>query len=164
MWKVRTAFVALAMLALGAGSAQAQRFGAQVSWADDADLGLGARMEVPVPLGSEGALAALYLVGSFDYFFPDCDDCSYIEFNANVAIPVNTTSNLNPYVGGGLNMSRSSVEILGESDSDTRLGLNALGGLKFAIGNLASFAEARLELKDESQLVLTFGVLLGENR
>jgi len=162
MWKLRTAFVALAVLALGAGSAQAQRFGAQVSWADDVDLGIGGRLEYDfgASLADEGTLSHTYLIGSFD-FFPDCgNDCSYFEFNGNLAVPVNAENSLNPYVGGGLNMGRISVG----SGSDTQFGLNVLGGLKFTIGKLASFAEARMELKGESQFVLTFGVLLGENR
>jgi opacity protein-like surface antigen len=160
MRNLRSAVVAVAVLALSSGAVQGQRFGVQVNWADGADLGLGARVELPLALASEGILAGTYLIGSFDYFFPDNFD--YFEFNANVAVPVSTTSALNPYVGAGLNMARRSFDA--DDASHTDLGLNALGGIKFGIGQLASFAEARLELGGGDQLVLTWGVLLGRNR
>jgi hypothetical protein len=41
------------------------------------------------------------------------------------------------------------------------VGLNLLGGLKFALGSLSSYAEGRFELGGGEQLVLTFGVLVG---
>jgi opacity protein-like surface antigen len=164
MRKLRIGLVALSALVLGAGSAHAQRFGAQVNWAEDADLGLGARAELPLGLGSEGVLASTYLIGSFDYFFPSNDNLNYFEFNANVAVPVDPASALKPYVGTGLNMARWSVDSPGGDNSNTDLGLNLLGGIKFALGNLASFAEARLELGGGEQFVLTFGVIVGENR
>jgi hypothetical protein len=157
---LRTSLIAVAVLAFGAANAEAQRFGGQVSWADDADLGLGARVEIPVALSSEGILAGTYIIGSFDYFFIDCDECSYMEFNGNFAAPIGTSS-LRPYVGAGLNMARSSVDVLDESISDTEMGLNLLGGIKFGLGSLSSYAEARMELGGGEQFVLTFGILFG---
>ena len=160
MQKLRIALVVLSVLGLGAGSAQAQRFGAQLDWGNDSDLGLGARLEQDVgpSLASEGTLAHAFLIGSFDLFFPSGYD--YFEFNANLAAPVNPASNLNPYVGAGLNMARASVN----SEGNTDLGLNLLGGLRFAVAKLSSYAEARLELGGGDQFVVSFGVLLGGNR
>lgn len=161
MRNLRSALVALVGLALAASTAQGQRYGAQLDWGDDTDLGIGGRLEYDLgaSLASEGTLARAYLIGSFDYF-PDCgQECSYFEFNGNVAVPVSSAT-LNPYIGAGLNLGRFSAG----DRSDTQFGLNALGGLKFGLGKLASFAEARVEFKDESQLVLTWGVMLGRNR
>ena len=161
MRTLRSALIAFSVLALGAGTAQGQRFGAQLDWGDDTDLGIGGRLEYDVgaSLASEGTLSRAYLIGSFDYF-PDCGtDCNYFEFNGNLAVPVSSAT-LNPYLGAGLNMGRVSAG----NASDTQFGLNVLGGLKFAISKLASFAEARIELKDNSQLVLTWGIMLGQNR
>lgn len=165
MRKLRCAIVAFSMLAISVGAAHGQRFGAQVNWADDADLGLGARVEFPVALASEGTLAGVFLIGSFDYFFPD-GDFNYFEFNGNLAVPVSPTSSVNPYVGAGLNMARwsSDIDTPGADASSTDLGLNALGGIRFGVGNFASYAEARLELGGGEQLVLTFGILLGQRR
>jgi len=160
MQKLRIAFVALSVLFIGAGSVQAQRIGAQVDWGNDSDLGLGVRLEQEVgpSLASEGSLAHAYLIGSFDLFFPNVGN--YFEFNGNVAVPVDPASTLNPYVGAGLNMARYS----GNSHGNTDLGLNLLGGLRFAVGKLSSYAEARLELGGGDQFLVSFGVLLGGNR
>jgi len=169
MRKVRSVFWALSLVALSATAAHAQRFGAQLDWGTDSDLGIGARVEFPIALASEGILAGTYLIGSFDYFFPDCEsdlvDCSYFEFNGNVAAPVQVEGTLKPYVGAGLNMARASVDVQGVGGgSDTQLGLNLLGGLRFAIGSLSSFAEARVELSGGEQFVVTWGIMLGRNR
>lgn len=169
MRKLRSAFVALSVLALAAGAAQGQRFGGQVDWGTDTDLGIGARLEYDLAggLGGGNLLSRAYLIGSFDYFFPNCDgdgvDCGYFEFNGNVATPLDVASTLKPYVGAGLNMARASAKAAGVSTSDTQVGLNLLGGLKFAIGSLSSFAEARLELSGGEQFVITWGLLFGPN-
>lgn len=169
-----TWLVALTLLAAGAGSVSAQRFGVQANWSDDFDFGVGGRVEMPLPnlLTSEGALANTYLIGSFDYFFPDCDnaltgfDCSYWELNAGLAIPLASAS-LDPYVGAGLNLARVSFDYDGNvprvdvDASETEVGLNLLGGLRFPLGSVSAFGEGRFELGGGEQLVLTFGVLLG---
>lgn len=47
------------------------------------------------------------------------------------------------------------------SGSDTKLGLNLLGGLQFQIGSLNAFSEAWLQLSGGEQFGLTFGLLFG---
>lgn len=170
MRKLRSAFVALSVLAFTAAAAQGQRFGGQVDWGTDTDVGIGARLEYDLGAGLGGGniLSRAYLIGSFDYFFPDCGagdgvDCSYFEFNGNVATPLDVASTLKPYLGAGLNMARASAKAAGVSNSDTQVGLNVLGGIKFAIGSLSSFAEARLELSGGDQFVISWGLLFGPN-
>lgn len=173
---IRIGLITLSLGFAAAGSLEAQRFGVQGNWSDDFDFGVGGRVELPLPnlLTSEGALANTFLIGSFDYFFPDCGDsfggfdfdCSYWEINAGLAVPI-VSSSIDPYVGAGLNLARFSSEF--ESDlpgvdddaSETEVGLNLLGGLRFPLGGLSAFGEARLELGGGEQFVLTFGVLLG---
>lgn len=155
-------------LAISAGNVQAQRLGAQLSYGDDSDLGLGARLEVGVPnlFTSTGALANTYFIGSFDYFFIDCDECTYWEINANLAVPV-AASGVDPYLGAGLNVAHFSVDFdspLSDEASDTEVGVNLLGGIRFPLGNLSSFLEGRLELGGGEQLVLTFGIMFGGSR
>lgn len=150
----------LALAALAAPARAQVQFGVQANYADDADLGLGARGQ----FGLGPGLADLLGVVSVDFFFPDCGlaDCSYIEFNGNVLYPFAIEeSNLSPYVGGGLNIAHASADYQGLSGSNTDLGLNALGGLNFGIGALAAFAEARIELSGGEQFVITFGILFG---
>lgn len=161
--------IAVVLLTVFALPVQAQRFGAQLSWGDDFDLGLGARLEFGLGnlLQNEGLLSRAYGIASFDYFFPDCAagfDCNYWELNLNGAVPLVAT-NIDPYVGGGLNIARFSTGPDGSADvSDTDLGLNALAGLRFLLGTLSAFAEARLELGGGGQFVLTFGALFGGSR
>lgn len=171
---IRYALAAAVVLALGAQPADAQvRFGPQVSYADDFDLGVGARAEFGLGslFGEDGALADLTGMLAFDYYFPDCGsgfgdfDCSYWEINANVHYPLDLGEGIAPYVGGGLNFARFSVDVdsgfgsFGASSSD--IGLNALGGIKFMAGSLAAGAEAKIELGGGEQFVIQGYVLLG---
>lgn len=170
MWRLLAG--ATVALAIGATDTQAQAIGVQVSYADDFDLGVGARVELGLPnlLTSTGPLANTFLIGTFDYFFPDCADggsddidCSYMEFNGNLAVPVGSSS-LRPYAGAGLNVARAKVDFFGESESETEIGLNVLGGLRFMVGGLSAYGEARYELGGGEQLVFTVGALVGGAR
>lgn len=162
-WRVFAAVSAA--LVIGSADANAQAFGIQGSWGDDTDLGIGARLELGLPnlLTSQGPLSNTFLIGSFDWFFPDfcdnIDDCSYYEFNANLAVPI-TASTIDPYAGAGLNIARMSVL----DASDTEVGLNLLGGLRFNLGGASAFGEGRFVLGGSEQFVLTLGVLVGGTR
>ena len=151
-------------LAVGVSDLRAQRFGLQVDWGSDADLGLGARLEANARLASSGAFSRSWFIGSFDYYFDACNDCSYWEINLNMAVPVNAEG-VRPYLGAGLNIAHISVDfdddILDDDPSNTEAGLNLLGGLRFPIGDLSSYLELRGEVGGGEQLVLTFGILLG---
>lgn len=162
-WRVFAA--AAAALVIGTADAEAQAFGAQVNWGSDTDLGIGARLELGLPnlLTSQGPLANTFLIGSFDYYFPDCDECTFWELNANLAVPI-TSSTIDPYAGIGLNIAHASVDTGAGEFSDTDPGLNLLGGLRFRLGNLGAFGEGRFVLGGSEQFVLTFGVLLGGSR
>lgn len=163
-WRVFAAVTAA--LVIGSADAEAQAFGVQGSWGDDADFGIGARLELGLPnlLTTEGPLSNTYLIGSFDWFFPDCDECTYWELNANLAVPITATS-IDPYAGLGLNIAHVSFDTgVGTDVSDTDVGLNLLGGLRFNLGTLSAFTEGRFELGGGEQFVLTFGVLVGGTR
>lgn len=144
-------------------------FGPQVSWADDADFGIGARVTFPLTqlmtADADSPAQKMMLIGSFDWFFPDDGDVPdldvrYYEINANVAYTPEVEG-LDPYFGGGLNIANAGISGGGESVSDTEVGLNILGGLNFLLGTFNTFAEGRLELSGGEQFVLTFGALFG---
>lgn len=165
-----------AVLAGVAGPVSAQRFGVHANWSDDFDFGLGGRVEVDALnlITDEGPFSRTFFIGTFDYFFPDCGfdgdddsfDCSYWEINGNLAIPL-AASGIDPYVGAGLNIARFSADYDGVvpgvdiEGSDTDVGLNLLGGLRFLISSLSAYAEARLELGGGEQFVITGGILVG---
>ena len=83
--------VAFGLLA-GASSlaGQAVRVGGQVSYAEDFDLGIGPRLAIELPSVSSG----LWLVGTYDYFFPDAgvlgngEDVDYWELNGNLVYAI----------------------------------------------------------------------------
>ena len=159
---------AVSLLSLGAiAPAAAQerpiRFGVHANWADDAEVGVGARVQVGLADMYEG----LRGIASFDYFFPEEDDdfgvvdldVTYWELNANLTYTLR--GDLAPYVGTGLNIAHASAGVsaadidLGD-ESETDIGLNLLGGLRLSN---RFFAEARLELGGGEQFVVTAGVL-----
>jgi opacity protein-like surface antigen len=162
----RTIMVAVAAFALGATGAHAQRFGVQLDWGNDVDFGVGARVELDVPnlISETEPLNRTFLIGSFDYFFPDCGDldCTYWEINTNVAFPI-IVAGIDPYVGAGLNLAHVDAGTEGGLDagSDTDVGLNILGGIRFPLRGVTAFGEARYEVAGGEQFVLTFGALIG---
>lgn len=159
--------VALAAAATAPVSGQGG-FGPQVSFADDADFGVGIRGEAPlsvlVSAEPDSPASAMFLIGSFDWFFPDDGggvDVRYFEINANVGYPFEGEG-FDPYVGAGLNIANSGVSFddpAFEDSSDTDIGLNLLGGLKFPFGDMSAVTEIRLELSGGEQFVISAGVL-----
>lgn len=149
-----------------APSAQAQRFGIQVDFGTDTDVGIGARGEFDLlnVFTNRGAFSRAFIVASFDYFFIDCNDCTYWEINPMLAVPIRITNpNITPYLGGGLNIGHFSQDVGAPfgNVSDTDVGLNLLGGLRFPLGGVSAYTDARIVVGNNDQLVLTFGLLFG---
>ncbi len=59
----------------------------------------------------------------------------------------------------GLNMVHRSMEILGFEFSDTEVGVNFLGGVKYPISRLFVFGELRLEAGGGEQFIVAGGIL-----
>ena len=148
------------VLTPGRASAQVTpRFGVQVDWGDDSDVGIGARISVPI-----AKKIPLEIQGSFDYFFPSSPatvDLKYWEINGNLVylVPVKGVS-VSPYVGSGLNLAHASIGTATVGGSDSQVGLNLLGGVAFPLkkSRIRPFAEARVELSGGEQVVLTGGI------
>jgi len=168
MKQVRSLLAAVALLVIGAATtAGAQtRFGALAIWADDVELGVGARMEMDMSgkLSKQPPLSRAFFIGQFDFFLDPCEpaDCTYFEINPSIAVPLNATT-LKPYLGAGLNIARMSVDLGGTfgTQSDTEVGLNVLGGLKLNLSGMDAFTEARIALGGGEQFSLSFGILFG---
>ena len=169
-------FVGLAFLVLGpSGSlaAQGTSFGAQASYGSEMDFGIGAGVAVPLASGS----LPLRLAASFDYFFPGGGsaarggvsveaDLNYWEINGNVLVDIPVSGgSIAPYVGAGANFYRTSVgvtidvmgEELGASPSESKVGLNLAGGLRFGSGGPTPRLEVRYATGVE-QFVVAAGV------
>ncbi len=152
------AYFALLLLLVPVGAVCEEKIhiGGQISFADDADFGVGGRLMVGVP-NSPG----LEFLGSFDLFFPD-GDVDYWEINANLIYNFPFPERLwpRPYTGGGLNIAHIDAGGRGFGrGEDTDLGLNLLGGVKLPLNHFTPFAEARVELEGGEQFVLTGGFL-----
>jgi opacity protein-like surface antigen len=140
------------------------KFGVQACFADDVDLGLGGR--VVFRPGKAKPVADFEGVASFDFFFPG-ENLGYWElnFNALYVIP-SVKGSVKPYAGGGLNVAHASVDdiqIFGTTfpgASDTDIGFNVIGGMKFELQTAAMepFAEVKFELGGGEQFVLTGGL------
>lgn len=149
--------VCLAAFLLVPSAAYAQLdLGGQLSWGDDADFAVGGR----VVLGIPSEQVPLEAIGTFDYFFPDEDGLNYWELNTNVVyrIPVQVPM-LTPYAGAGINIAHASLDTDGVDVSDTEVGINLLGGVKYNAGPVTPFGELRFELDGGEQFVLSLGVL-----
>lgn len=132
--KVTAVFGAVTVLALAPLPAQSQIYlGPEVAWNDDADIGIGAGVEFDLPSLYPG----IAFLGDFLYFFPG-DDFDYFELNGNLTydFPLEESSVV-PFVLAGLNVGRWSVDSdsPGDGASDTEVGLNLGGGVKFNVGS-----------------------------
>src|SRR3989442_12612958 len=146
-----------------AAPGQRPRFAAELNWSSDVDFGIGARGVFP--LQSLFPKPPLDGIVSFDYFFPSHASgttAHYWEINGNVAYRFKVArSSLAPYAGGGLNIAHASAGPSGgPTVSDTKAGLNLLGGTTFKLkgSKLTPFAEARGEIGGGKTFIITGGV------
>src|SRR6266576_6354366 len=136
----------------------------QLNWSSDVDFGIGGRGVFP--LQSLFPKTPLDGIVSFDYFFPSVPSgvsAHYWEINGNVAyrFTVPARSSFRPYAGGGLNIAHFSAGPSGgTSVSDTKAGLNLLGGTTFKLkgSKLTPYAEARGEVGGGKTFIITGGV------
>ena len=129
--------------------------GIQANWADDTDFGIGIRYENDLYKVISSMSNRLHFILSFDYFFPDGFD--YYEGNINLSYQFgDMRRSVGPYLGGGLNIAHADVG----AASDTEVGLNLLGGVRFRSANRwVPFIEARFEAGGGEQFVITGGLL-----
>src|SRR5256712_9744057 len=147
-----------------AGGSAHPSFGPELNWSSDVDFGIGARGVFP--LQSLFPKTPLDGIVSFDYFFPSHPSgtsAHYWEINGNVAyrFTVPARSSFRPYAGGGLNIAHASAGPSGgTSVSETKAGLNLLGGTTFKLksGSLVPFAQARGGVGGGKTFILTGGV------
>ena len=139
--------------------------GPYLAFHDDADLGIGAFVGVPVPSIHEN----VSFVGDFGFFFPDNGghngvDVDYWELNGDLLyrFPMEDLS-FTPWAIAGLNISHGSVgtaydEIVDGGGSDTSLGVNVGGGVTFGSSAMAPFVGAKFELGGGEGAVLFGGL------
>lgn len=153
--KVTAVLGAAAVFALAPLPAQSQIYlGPEVAWNDDADLGIGAGVEFDLPSLYPG----IAFHGDFLYFFPDGYD--YFEFNTNLTydFPLEDASVV-PFALAGLNIANVSFDNdtpgVG-GDSNTDVGFNLGGGVKFNLGSFQPRVAARFALGNDSFTIFGF--------
>lgn len=175
-----TLLLAGAMLAAHAaspGHARAQfRVGLQAGYGTagglDPGVGLGARAMFGLGLvdseGGETAIGAVTGMVSLNRFFPDCEilDCGLWELNGNALLPLFAAQDFIPYLGAGIGISRLSVDedsgTTTEFGTDTDIGLNLLGGVRYRGTRVTTFGELRKNVgSGDDPFYVTFGVLFG---
>jgi hypothetical protein len=136
-------------------------FGPQLSYGNDSDLGIGARLIFPLrtqALGIDGVIDG-------NYFFPgdvNGSGVDWLEANVNVRLPIPLAEQFRTLIGAGLNVSSISVDLTGvSSESDTEVGLNLLGAAEFPRGAITPFGEFRVIIGGAEQVVLTGGFTFG---
>ena len=136
--------------------------GAAASYGEDSDFGVGPRVSLAIPAGDLG----LSLVGSFDYFFPSEDgldaDVTWSELSGNLVLDIPAGEGaIAPYVGAGINYAEASVsastDFFGFSASESEVGVNLLGGLRFGSAGPSPFLEGRYSTATE-QIAVSVGV------
>ena len=160
MRKLLTGACLVLLIVVPTGLQAQVALGPQLSFADDADFGIGARATLGLPMQT----VPLEATASFDYFFPD-GDFTYWEINTNVVYLFNLPAapTVTPYAGGGFNIAHVSIDqdVFGVgtvSFSNTDLGFNLLGGAKFNVGTFTPYGELRIELGGGEQFVFAGGV------
>lgn len=137
--------------AQAAAAARPFNLGAQLSLeTEGSSFGIGVRYEnaLNTLLPSMPSLRA---AASFDYFFPDVG--SLWELNVNVLYGFSAMGpGLTPYAGAGLGIA---------GNGGTDVGLNLVGGTRLrAMGSITPYIEARFELRDQTNFVITAGAIV----
>lgn len=146
MWAV---LIAAALVGAPAAVSGQVTIGPTLAYEGDVDFGIGASLGTTVDQLGEG----FGLLADFLIFFPNAGN--YFEVNGNVTydIPIEDSS-LVPFLLGGLNIGRSSVDVAGVSASSTDLGLNIGGGIDFDLGNFRPTAGVRAAIRDGSPTII----------
>lgn len=143
------AVVALMLGAFGslAGAQTGQTYvGPRITYNFDyEEVAIGAQLGLPLT-------SALDFYPSLDIFL--VDEGSLLGFNGDLKFRPGMTGSSPLYVGGGLNLSRRSIN----DRSDTEPGLNLFGGLEGRSGSIRPFVEVRATLADRSTVQLSGGL------
>ncbi len=118
---------------------------------------IGASVEFSIP-GASIAGVPLTFAPGFDYY-PGVTGASFFVMDFDAHYPFQMKG-LTPYVGGGMYISRVSVDIPAfGSVSDTNVGLNLKGGASFGGSSpVRPFIEMRIRMGSGSTLILKGGL------
>lgn len=135
-----------------------------VEYGSESSFGIGARANMPLgrilsPEGgmSNATVSRLELAATVHRAWPDRAD--YTQGSLDLILPLVAMGDgaARTYLGGGLNVGRLSPDV---GESNTELGVNLLGGVRFQRRAVAPFFEVRGTTGGYDQLSAAFGVQL----
>jgi len=157
MRRLFSVLAAAAFLAVGASGVDAQvQLGPTLVFSDEVDFGVGATLNAEAPQLGEG----VGFLGEFLIYFPDTDGLDFFEINGNLTydFPLENSTVL-PFALGGLNVSRTSIDAGGLGGaSNTDIGLNLGGGIRFDLGSFRPAVGGRFAIGDIDHFII-FGTL-----
>ena len=127
---------------------------------DAKEILIGAGVEFSIPGVAISGVPLTFAPG-FDYY-PGIDGASFFVMDFDAHYPFQAKG-ITPYIGGGMYVSRVSINIpgLGGSVSDTNVGLNLSGGASFGSSSkVRPFTEAHLRMGNGSTLLLKGGLTI----
>ncbi len=118
---------------------------------------IGASVEFSIP-GAAISGVPLKFAPGFDYY-PGLDGASFFVMDFDAHYPF-SAKGMTPYIGGGMYISRMSVDLpTFGSVSDTNVGLNLKGGASFGTSSkVRPFTEASLRMGNSSTFILKGGL------
>ncbi|AUC15526.1 hypothetical protein BTO06_10405 [Tenacibaculum sp. SZ-18] len=132
------------------------KIGIQAIYGTDTDFGIGAKATIEI---SEKFLAS----PSINYFFGESvqgASTSVLGINADAHYIISKNNGLSLYPLAGINLTRSSATVLGNSISTTEIGFNLGGGLNYELSSsLTGIFETKYVLSTFDQATFSVGVL-----
>jgi hypothetical protein len=156
------AVCAAALVGAPGASAQQTAVGAGLAYTDLDPFGLGIQVNGYVPIA---AIPGLRVGGDFTYYLPESEsfngqslDMNLFAINGNAQYFLMAAPEFGLYGLAGLSLARVSVSFMGQSESETEMGLNLGIGGEFTVGFGAIFGEAKLVTGDADRIVIAAGV------
>jgi hypothetical protein len=111
------------------------------------------------------AVPGLRVGGDFTYYLPHKETfgsesitVNLMAFNGNAHYFFMSTPEMGLYGLGGLSLARISASFMGQSESDTEMGLNLGIGAEFHLGFGALYGEAKMVTGDADRIVVGGGI------
>jgi hypothetical protein len=143
---------ALAVIPVTSHAFEMTGAGGKVGYASPEDLDGTAMVGGQVEL--EQSNTRIHLVPNLMYW--KVDGVSDVNPNFDVYYHFRPEEKPSPYLGGGVGINRSHSE--GTDRTDTNLGANVIGGMRFPAGSHNYFVEGRLTASEVSQVSLLGGI------
>lgn len=150
MKTIKTLLMAMCLIAISTAANAQFRLGPSISFGTDTDLGLGVKAKFD--LNDQFKISPSFNLLS-------TGDVSIFEINGDAHYAFSDNGNVMFYGLGGLNIAVVKVDFLGQSASNTDIGLNlGVGGEYVIADKFNAFTEAKFGLGGAEQLLITAGI------